>query len=293
MRDAKRPHSCQLALVPNRNLRRRHLLVAHDALDVIEQLVQFVLVDGSHVTLRPFWRAPSLELVQAPPITPPSHLFRCPALDAGPRPRSSPAGHRPASHLPPARDLSDHLALDILNPSPHHKNIRPCEAKETRPWQPSPSWRPRTEPNRPEQQVPSRTFQNRPTSTTQTPRSPAKTRHILHRTAGEKFLFNHQPAAETAPGPNTDPPTNAAPRQRTRTNATEQARTPRTIENLPTPTKLNHPDRTISCKTRRFPLRAVGEKFLPNHQPGAETHAHANNVRPDNSSEPVRSSRVV
>ena len=151
-------------------------------------------------------------------------------------------------------------------------------------------------PNRTEQARTTKAFQDLPTPTNiNHPNTTIsrKTRHILHRTAGEKFPFNHQPTAETAPRPNSDPPTNAAPRQRTRTNATEQARTPRTNENLPTPTKLNHPDRTISCKTRRFPLRAVGEKFQFNHQPGAETHAHPNNVRPDNSSEPVRSSRVV
>ena len=152
--------------------------------------------------------------------------------------------------------------------------------------------------------TPNRTEQARTTSAFPDPPEPTtinhpkttiarKTRHILHRTAGEKFLFNHQPAAETAPGPNSDPPANAARPQRTTANATEQARTPRTNENLPTPTKINHPNSTIACKTRLILLRSVGEKFLPNHQPGAETHAHPNNVRPDNSSEPVRSSRVV
>lgn len=169
---------------------------------------------------------------------------------------------------------------------------------------PRPNSDPPTNAARPQRTSANRTEQARTTKAFPDPPQPTninhptatisrETRHILHRTGGEKFLFNHQPATETVPRPNSDPPRNAAPRQRTRTNATEQARTPRTNQNLPTPTKLNHPDRTISCKTRRFPLRAVGEKFLFNHQPTTKSPAHPNNAPAANLDESAASGRVV
>ncbi len=120
-----------------------------------------------------------------------------------------------------------------------------------------------------------------------------KTRHILHCTAGEKFLFNHQPAAETAPRPNSDPPTNAARPQRTTPNGPEQARTTSAFPDLPKPTNINHPNATISRKARVFPLRTVEEFFLFDHQPASESPAHLNNAPAANLDESAASGRVV
>ena len=76
-------------------------------------------------------------------------------------------------------------------------------------------------------------------------------------------------------------------------NRTEQARTTSAFPDLPKPTNANHPNATISRKTRVFPLRTVEEFFLFDHQPASESPAHPNNAPAANLDESAASGRVV
>ena len=128
-------------------------------------------------------------------------------------------------------------------------------------------------PNRTEQARTAMTDQSLPTPTKPNHANRTmcgKTRCFHFPTAGEKFPSNHQSAAKTTPHPNIDPPTNAAGRHRTRANPAEQLRTALAFQDLPTPTKLNHPNRTISSNTRRVLRDTAQEKFLFNHLPPAK-----------------------
>ena len=151
-------------------------------------------------------------------------------------------------------------------------------------------------PNRTEQARTRLTVQHLPTLTnTNHPNTTisCKAPRFPHSTAREKFPSNHRTAAGATPHPIIEPPTNAAVRQRTRANTTEQARTTIALRGLPKPTKPNHPDRTIACKTRRILRCFPRENFLANHLPADQTPAHPNNTRPDNPSEPARTGRVA
>lgn len=111
--------------------------------------------------------------------------------------------------------------------------------------------------------------------------------------AQELFLANHQPAAENAPRPNSDAPTNAAKRVRTSANGIEQIRTPRTYQRLPKPTRTDHSDRAIPRKTLGIPPRIVGEKVPTNHQPVSKTPALPNNARAANPDDSAPGGRVA
>lgn len=76
-------------------------------------------------------------------------------------------------------------------------------------------------------------------------------------------------------------------------NGTEQARTRSAFPDLPRPTNINHPNATISSKTRHFLHHAAQEKFLFNHQPVTETPTHPNNAPAANLDESAPSGRVV
>ncbi len=158
------------------------------------------------------------------------------------------------------------------------------------------AYHPQTTPNGTEHVRTTMTDQNLPIPTKpnhQNPTISSKTRRLRRDAPQENCLFDHLPTAEIAARPNNGPPTSATEQLQRSPNAAEQVRTAMTDQNHPKPTKTDHPDRAISCKSLVFPLPSLREQFLPDHHPAAKTHAHSNNARPDNPSDAVRSGRVV
>ena len=116
-----------------------------------------------------------------------------------------------------------------------------------------------------------------------------KTLVFLRWTAYENFPVNHQPAAEAPCHPSSVPPADA---DQTTSNRTEQARTPMPYQDLPKPTRTNHPDHTISCETLVFPPLHRARTFSVQPPTGRRNTARPNNALAANPGELGRAGRV-
>jgi len=106
----------------------------------------------------------------------------------------------------------------------------------------------RTEPNRPEQRRPSQIFQHRPTSTTQTPRSPAK--HGIFSTAPQEKNFR-----STTNRPPRPPLARTATLRRTRRLGSERERTQPNRPERPGPTKTFQHQPNSTTRIARSPAK--------------------------------------